>query len=57
MSRTRLRSKFFAYFAMDRVATLCIHGDEPDAVASARLVRQVLDRHGIAVRSFMDGSG
>lgn len=40
-----------------RVATLCIHGDEPGAVASAELVRLVLKQHGIAVRSFVDGSG
>jgi 5-oxoprolinase (ATP-hydrolysing) subunit A len=40
-----------------RVATLCIHGDEPAAVANASIVRQVLQRHGIAVRSFVDGQG
>jgi UPF0271 protein len=40
-----------------QVATLCIHGDEPGAVANARLVRDVLNRRGIAARSFMDGSG
>ena len=31
-----------------RVATLCIHGDDPRAVANARLVRRVLEGHGIA---------
>jgi UPF0271 protein len=40
-----------------RVATLCIHGDEPGAVGNASIVRQVMKRHGIAVRSFVDGSG
>ena len=35
-----------------RVTTLCIHGDEPHAVGNAELVRAVLERHGIAVRSF-----
>jgi 5-oxoprolinase (ATP-hydrolysing) subunit A len=40
-----------------RVATLCIHGDEPGAVANATLVRRVLTRHGIAVLSFGNGSG
>jgi 5-oxoprolinase (ATP-hydrolysing) subunit A len=35
-----------------RVATLCIHGDDPHAVANAGLVREVLKRHGIAVCSF-----
>jgi UPF0271 protein len=37
-----------------RVATLCIHGDEPRAVANAELVRQVLKNHGISVRSFIE---
>ena len=40
-----------------RVATLCIHGDEPGAVGNAELVRRVLKRHGIAVRSFVDCRG
>jgi UPF0271 protein len=35
-----------------RVATLCIHGDDPRAVANARLVRGILEGQGIAVRSF-----
>ena len=39
-----------------RVATLCIHGDEPGAVANAALVRLVLKQRGIAVRPFVDGS-
>ena len=39
-----------------RVATLCIHGDDPRAVANAEFVRLVLDRQGISVRSFMDQS-
>jgi 5-oxoprolinase (ATP-hydrolysing) subunit A len=39
-----------------RVATLCIHGDDPRAVANAQFVRLVLDGQGIAVRSFMDQS-
>ena len=38
-----------------RVATLCIHGDEPGAVGNALVVRDVLKRHGITVRSFVDG--
>jgi UPF0271 protein len=36
-----------------RVATLCIHGDDPRAVANAKLARLVLKRHGIAVRAFV----
>ena len=37
-----------------RVATLCIHGDDPRAVTNAELVRSILTRHGIAIRSFLD---
>jgi 5-oxoprolinase (ATP-hydrolysing) subunit A len=36
------------------VATLCIHGDDPRAVANAELVRRVLEQEQIAIRSFMD---
>lgn len=39
-----------------RVGTLCIHGDDPRAVANARFVRLILDRNGIVVRNFMDRS-
>jgi UPF0271 protein len=38
-----------------QVSTLCIHGDDPRAVANAQLVRAVLKNHGISVRSFRDG--
>jgi UPF0271 protein len=34
------------------VDTLCIHGDDPRALANAELARVVLERHGIAVRAF-----
>jgi 5-oxoprolinase (ATP-hydrolysing) subunit A len=37
-----------------RVATLCIHGDDPRAVANAELVRDVLAKHAISLRSFLD---
>ena len=40
--------------AEGRVATLCIHGDEPGAVANADRVRLILDRNGIEPRSFLD---
>ncbi len=40
-----------------RVTTLCIHGDDPGAVANAALVRRVLTDHAIAVWSFGNGSG
>jgi UPF0271 protein len=33
--------------------TLCIHGDDPRAVANADTVRSVLERRGIALRSFV----
>jgi 5-oxoprolinase (ATP-hydrolysing) subunit A len=40
-----------------RFATLCIHGDEPGAVATAALVRRVCTAHGISVCSFENGKG
>jgi UPF0271 protein len=40
-----------------RVTTLCIHGDEPGAVANAALVRRVLTDHAVAVCSFGHGLG
>jgi UPF0271 protein len=36
-----------------QVATLCIHGDEPGAVANADHILLALRRHGIAIRSFL----
>jgi 5-oxoprolinase (ATP-hydrolysing) subunit A len=39
-----------------RVETLCIHGDDPRAVANAQFVRLVLETQRIAVRSFIDRS-
>jgi UPF0271 protein len=39
------------------VGTLCIHGDEPGAVDNALMVREVLQRNGIAVQSFVHGCG
>jgi UPF0271 protein len=35
------------------VMTLCIHGDDPRAVANADTVRAILRRHGIALKSFI----
>ena len=43
--------------AAGRVATLCIHGDDPRAVDNARLVRRILEGQGIAVRSFAADPG
>ena len=37
-----------------RVATLCIHGDDPHALANARLVHRALTGHEISIRSFLD---
>jgi 5-oxoprolinase (ATP-hydrolysing) subunit A len=37
-----------------RVASLCIHGDDPRAVANAELVRDVLMQHEILIRNFVD---
>ena len=34
-----------------RAASLCVHGDSPDAVALARAVRAALDADGIEVRA------
>ena len=36
-----------------RIATLCIHGDDPRAVANADLVRRILEGHGIKIRPFV----
>ena len=35
------------------VMTLCIHGDDPRAVANADTVRAILERHAIALRTFV----
>jgi 5-oxoprolinase (ATP-hydrolysing) subunit A len=40
-----------------RVATLCIHGDDPRAVANAELVREVLLKNHIVIRRFRRASG
>lgn len=43
--------------ARRRVATICIHGDDPRAVENARTVRRLLDEMRIAVRSFTAEDG
>jgi UPF0271 protein len=40
-----------------RVQSLCIHGDEPNAVGNGLVVRDALKRHDIAIRAFVDGRG
>ena len=37
-----------------RVATLCVHGDKPAAVANADRIRSILSHRGIAITSFLD---
>lgn len=39
--------------AESSVETLCIHGDDPRAVANATLVRSLLNRNGIALKGFV----
>jgi UPF0271 protein len=40
--------------ASGRFATLCIHGDDLHAVSKARVVRNVIERTGMTLRSFLD---
>lgn len=47
-----MEAQLLAVIASGRVATLCIHGDDPRAVDNARLVRRILESQGITVRSF-----
>ena len=35
------------------IETVCIHGDSPEAVAMARLVRQTLEKAGVSIRNFV----
>jgi UPF0271 protein len=51
--RGELEAQVVRLVSEGRVATLCIHGDEPEAVANADRIREVLARHGIEIRSFM----
>jgi UPF0271 protein len=43
-----------ALLADARVATLCIHGDEPAALSVADRLRAIVQGQGVAVRSFLD---
>jgi UPF0271 protein len=56
-NRDEMEAQLLRLVAEGRVATLCIHGDDPRAVANAELVRDVLGRHGIVIRSFLDAAG
>ncbi len=49
---SEMEAQLLALIASGRVATLCIHGDDPLAVDKARLVRRVLLAQAMAVRSF-----
>ncbi len=48
-----IEAQLLRLVAAGRIATLCIHGDDPRAVANAERVRRVLERHGITIRSFV----
>jgi UPF0271 protein len=50
---TQIEAQIIRLVDQRRVATLCIHGDDPQAVANAELARVVLKRRGIAVRPFL----
>ena len=52
VDRDELEASLVRLVSEGRVATLCIHGDEPEAVANADRIRGVLARHGIEIRSF-----
>jgi UPF0271 protein len=52
--RDEMEAQLLRLMAEGRVATLCIHGDDPRAVANAELVRDFLERLGIGIRSFVD---
>jgi UPF0271 protein len=49
-----MESQLLQLVAQGRIATLCIHGDDPRAVANAQFVRSILERHRILVRSFLE---
>ena len=49
-----IEAQVVRFVAEGRVATLCIHGDEPERVANADRVRLMLDRNGIEGRSFLE---
>jgi UPF0271 protein len=51
--RHDLEANLVRLLSEGRVATLCIHGDEPEAVANADRIRGVLVRHGVGIRSFL----
>jgi UPF0271 protein len=55
--RDEMEAQVLRLVTQGRVATLCIHGDDPRSVANAELVRGVLERHGIAIRSFLGTPG
>ena len=47
-----METQLLRLIAGGRVATLCIHGDDPRAVDNARLVRRILEGQGVVLRSF-----
>jgi UPF0271 protein len=53
VDRDELEANLVRVLSEGRIATLCIHGDEPGAVSNADRIRGVLVRHGVGIRSFM----
>jgi UPF0271 protein len=53
-TRDEIEAQVLQLVSDGRVATLCIHGDDPRAVANAELVRAVLTARGILIGSFRD---
>ena len=51
--RDELEAQVVRLVSEGRVATLCIHGDEPEAVANADRIRDALTGHSIEIRNFM----
>jgi UPF0271 protein len=53
VDRDELEAQVVRLVSERRVATLCIHGDEPEAVANADRIRDALTGHSIEIRNFM----
>jgi UPF0271 protein len=49
-----IEAQVVRFVAEGRAATLCIHGDEPEAVANADRVLLMLRRNGVVPRNFLD---
>jgi UPF0271 protein len=49
-----MEAQLLKLVAQGRIATLCIHGDDPRAITNATLVRRFLQTQGIVIRTFVD---